>query len=148
MARTPQFIDSFVSLYVSPCILLALYSLFGGEQSHAQFLVSSLSASFPVNRERRKMHIVSMVSAAATIHLFSGRRRLINALYIREVAIPLYPCCCPCSLISLRGVQICPAQQIQNRIPALRGTALISLHLPLNRRGIGQNAAHVKRWWW
>ncbi|KAL7908819.1 hypothetical protein GGI35DRAFT_414065 [Trichoderma velutinum] len=96
-----------------------------------------------MNREKKKMHKVSMVSAEATIHLFSGRRRLINTLYIREVAIPLYPCCCPCSLIVFSS-QTCSAQQIQNRIPALRGTAKMSLHLPLNRRGIGQNAAHVK----
>ncbi|KAL6813425.1 hypothetical protein GGI42DRAFT_174587 [Trichoderma sp. SZMC 28013] len=58
MTGTPQSIDSFVPLYVSPCILLALYSLFGGEQSHAQFLVSSLSVSFPMNRERNNAHSI------------------------------------------------------------------------------------------
>ncbi|KAL6837688.1 hypothetical protein V8C40DRAFT_13920 [Trichoderma camerunense] len=60
---------------------------------------------FPYEQREKKMHIVSMNSAAATIHLLSGRRRLINALYIREVAIPLYPCCCPCSLIRCAAVK-------------------------------------------
>lgn len=57
MAGTPRFIDSFVPLYVSSCIiLLALYSLFGGEQSHAQFFGIKSFRLFPYEQrtQRRK----------------------------------------------------------------------------------------------